>query len=81
MSISTEVHEITLQKIGETAGEIWSFLSRKGPVSVTRLVNETGEKREVILQAIGWLARENKIYFFQEKRTKLIGLIDDHGPC
>lgn len=77
MSISTDVHAETIRKIGETSGIVWGHLSTEGPMSLTKLVKETGEKRELVLQAIGWLARENKLYFFEQGRSKLVGLIDE----
>ncbi|MEW4564111.1 winged helix-turn-helix domain-containing protein [Bremerella sp. JC770] len=80
MSISTDLHEETLQKIGETSGQVWAYLSTEGPVTITKLTKEVGEKKDVVLQAVGWLARENKLFFFEKGRNKLIGLIDEHGP-
>ena len=50
-------------------------LRAKGPLSLTKLIKETEAPREMVLQAIGWLAREDKLVF-EEGRTKTIGLKD-----
>lgn len=77
MSISIEVHEDTIQKIGETSGSVWAYLSTEGPTTVNKLVKEIDAKRDLVLLAIGWLARENKLYFLEQGRSKLIGLIEE----
>lgn len=76
MSISTDLHEETMQKIGETSGQVWAYLATEGPVTLTKLTKEVGEKKDMVLLALGWLARENKVFFFEQGRNKLIGLID-----
>lgn len=49
--------------IGINAGTIWQLLSEKGILSVGELEELTGYKDSMILLALGWLARENKISF------------------
>lgn len=53
-------------KIGETAGKTWKFLKEKGEVNIAQLPRNLKEKSAVVYQAVGWLAREDKI----EYRTK-----------
>lgn len=48
-------------KIGETAGKIWKVLKKKGELNVTQLPKVLNEKSAVVYQALGWLAREDKI--------------------
>jgi hypothetical protein len=48
-------------KIGETAGKIWKVLKKKGEVNVAQLPKLLNEKSAVVYQALGWLAREDKI--------------------
>lgn len=79
MSISTDLHDDTMRKIGETSGQIWSYLSSSGPVTITKLTRELGEKKDTVLQAIGWLAREDKLFFFEKGRNKLIGLVEEES--
>ena len=60
--------------IGETAGEVWRILSEQGPLSMAKLVKAVGEPRDTVMQAIGWLARENKIQIEDEARSRVISL-------
>jgi hypothetical protein len=52
---------------------VWKTLAAKGPLSIAKLTSETGLSRELVLQAIGWLAREDKLAF-EEGRTRKVGL-------
>ncbi len=65
--------ECPITAIGETAGAVWKTLAAKGPLSLTKLIKETEAPRDMVLQAIGWLAREDKLVF-EDGRTKTIGL-------
>jgi hypothetical protein len=40
---------------------------------IAKLASETGVPRELLLQAVGWLAREDKLAF-EEGRTRKVGL-------
>jgi hypothetical protein len=62
-----------IAQIGETAGEVWRALSEKGPLTTSRLVKEIDAPRDVVMQAIGWLAREDKIDI-EEGRTRTVTL-------
>jgi hypothetical protein len=63
-----------VELIGETAGDIWHMLEKNGPMSVTKLGKKVAAPRDVVLQAIGWLARENKVAIEESGRTKVISL-------
>jgi hypothetical protein len=71
MATATE-SEVVLQ-IGEAAGLIWRTLAAKGPLSIAQLVKATGAPRDSVMQAVGWLAREDKLEF-EEGRTLKVGL-------
>ena len=60
--------------VGETAGEVWHILDRKGPLSMAKLVKAAGEPRDVVMQALGWLAREEKIRVEEEGRSRVVSL-------
>ncbi len=60
--------------IGETAGLAWKVLSEKGPLSMARLVKAVGEPRDTVMQAIGWLAREDKVWIEEEGRSRVVSL-------
>jgi hypothetical protein len=61
-------------QIGDTAGDVWRLLDRKGPQSMAKLVKEIEAPRDVVMQALGWLAREDKITIEEESRTKVVSL-------
>ena len=63
-----------LQQIGETAGAIWHALREHGPLSLAKLVEIVGTNRDVVMQAIGWLAREDKIEVAETKRGRVVSL-------
>jgi len=50
-----------IQSIGETAGKVWEFLNEKGEANIIQLMQGVEADAGLILQAIGWLAREDKI--------------------
>ena len=59
-------------KIGETAGKVWDVLSEKDEVSLTRLPKMVGERDTVVYQALGWLAREDKVEYQKKGNRTLI---------
>jgi len=57
-------------KIGEISGKIWKILGEKEDVELSKLPQILKEKGEIVYQALGWLAREDKInYHSKEKKT------------
>lgn len=62
------------EQIGETAGEVWHLLHDKGPLSAAKIVKELDASRDLVMQAIGWLAREDKIVIDGESRSRTISL-------
>ena len=60
--------------IGDTAGLVWKTLAEKGPLSIAKLVKKVGEPRDTVMQALGWLAREDKICITEEHRTRVVAL-------
>ena len=63
-----------VQQVGETAGEVWQALDENGPLSVAKLSKLTGAPRDVVLMAIGWLAREDKIELEEGNRGRVVAL-------
>ena len=72
--MATAVPVSCVAQIGETAGNVWQILSQNGPLSVTRLVEEVGEKHDMVMQALGWLAREEKIWIEKDGRKRIVSL-------
>ncbi len=61
-------------QIGETAGMIWQILHTKGPLTIAKLVKEIEAPRDVVMQGLGWLAREDKVNIEEETRTRVVSL-------
>ena len=57
-----------IPKIGETAGKVWKFLEDKGEANLTQLKKGVKADPNLILQAIGWLAREDKLRIDKKER-------------
>lgn len=72
--MSFDSQPICVEGIGEMAGLVWQYLSDHGRVTVSRLVKEIDAPRDLVMQAVGWLAREGKIVIQEERRSKLISL-------
>ncbi|MEY8707950.1 winged helix-turn-helix domain-containing protein [Bacteroides faecichinchillae] len=63
-------------KIGVNAGKVWRILNEKGELSMFDLCRDLGLTFEDVALAIGWLARENKI-FLRKKDEMLFACIED----
>lgn len=73
--MATVMRESCVSEIGETAGKVWHVLDVKGPQTVAKLVKELDDiPRDVIMQGLGWLAREDKLEIEEEGRTKTVSL-------
>lgn len=66
--------QCSLEQIGETAGAVWHLLHDKGPLTLARIVKELRLPRDLVMQAIGWLAREDKLFINGESRVPKVGL-------
>jgi len=72
--MSTGTMTAFIARIGETAGKVWHHLHNHGPRSLTKLAVELGEPRDLVMLAIGWLAREDKIEINEDGRARLVSL-------
>ena len=61
-------------EIGEIAGLVWRVLDDQGPQPLSKLVKRVGAQRDVVMQAVGWLAREKKISIESDSRTRIVSL-------
>jgi hypothetical protein len=62
----------SVDQIGDAAGALWHHLNQHGPRSLTQLSKEIDAPRDVLMQAIGWLAREDKLSIDEESRGKKV---------
>ncbi len=61
-------------RIGEVAGSVWRILGEKETVDVSKLPRMLKEKGEVVYQALGWLAREDKVEFHKREGKTFVSL-------
>ena len=63
-----------IDEIGQTAGLVWLRLHENGPQSLWKLVKAVDAPRDVVMQAIGWLAREDKLNLEMTNRGRMVSL-------
>jgi hypothetical protein len=73
-----EIMEGTMkEKIGWTAGKVWETLKMNGEMNISQLPKKMKEKSVVVQQALGWLAREDKINYHVKGNKILVSLSED----
>lgn len=60
--------------IGEVAGEVWDFLEENGETSVSGVTKGVDSPGTKVYMAMGWLAREDKLEFLDQKRGNSVRL-------
>ena len=73
-SVSLQDSCTVIDQIGETAGVVWNVLHSEGPMSVAKLVRPVGAPRDLVQQAVGWLAREEKVCIEEGRRSRQVSL-------
>jgi hypothetical protein len=72
---STEVETMRYEEnIGKAAGKVWTYLKEHGKSSLSGIEKGVDAPRGVVFMAPGWLAREGKLEFAEEKRTTQVWL-------
>lgn len=86
----------TIHNYGRNAGKLWTTLNVHGPLKRGDLIKKTRFKENDFYTAVGWLARENKIYkngqAYELKETnltskigtdagKIWNLLNSQGKC
>ena len=72
--MAVEVLTYQVESIGTVAGIVWNHLEAEGPVTLSKLAREVDAPRDLVMQAVGWLAREGKVSFLEGTRNKMISL-------
>ena len=62
------------EQIGENAGRIWQLLEQRGEANIAQLSKLLKVKSAEVYQAVGWLAREDKIEYFERAGKTFIKL-------
>ncbi len=64
-------------KIGEMAAKVWKTLGEKEDIELLRVPHILKEKGEIVYQALGWLAREDKINYHSKGGKTFVSLSYD----
>ena len=72
--MATAMTQDCVLQIGDMAGLVWKTLEEQGPLSLAKLVKNIDAPRDTIMQALGWLAREDKITIEETSRGKIVSL-------
>lgn len=72
--MATVTSSSCVEQIGETAGVVWRYLETSGPQKMTQLVKSIDAPRDTLMQALGWLAREDKISIDEDGRARVVSL-------
>ena len=73
--MATAAPSSCVASIGASAGKIWAVLEENGPLSMTKLVKAVAEPKDLVMQGLGWLAREDKICIEEKGRTRVVSLV------
>jgi outer membrane biosynthesis protein TonB len=66
---------LTVEEIGHAAGEVWGALSTgNGGVSLAVLKKSVDAPADLVLLALGWLAREDKVEIDASAKTPTVSL-------
>ena len=65
---------ISAEQLGQVAGDVWRFLNNENGQNLTAIKKAIDAPNDLILAAIGWLARENKLNFSNRGRSVTISL-------
>ncbi len=64
------------EEVIETAGKTWRTLAEKGETSIADLAKILQQEEELVCQAIGWLAREDKINYNTRNNKTMVSLVE-----
>jgi len=73
--MATVLTEKCTEQIGAAAGLVWQTLDVEGPMSLTKLTRTIDAPRDMVMQAIGWLAREDKLSIEEGTRGRVVSLV------
>ena len=69
-----KLEEHSVAAVGAVAGQIWKYLDKNGDVTLSKLSREIDLPRDLVMQGVGWLAREDKVLYRSGARYKTITL-------
>ena len=69
-----QLRALSIDEIGEVAGEVWQLLTDTGNRSLTSIKQSIDAPDVLVTAAVGWLARENKLQIDNDGRYTKISL-------
>jgi hypothetical protein len=63
------------EDIGATAGDVWRILSERGGQTLAGLKKSIDAPDELIVAAVGWLSREDKLAFASNGKSVTVSLL------
>jgi hypothetical protein len=60
--------------IGDVAGDVWQLLTERNGQSLAAIKKSIDAPADVVLAAVGWLAREEKLEFEESRRSVMVSL-------
>ncbi len=64
------------EKVIEAAGKTWRALGEKGELNIAQLPKILKEDDTILYQALGWLAREDKINYTVRNKQTFVSLVE-----
>ena len=72
--ISTPKLTFSVEDVGVAAGLIWQLLNGKGEQSMAGIKSEIDGPADLVVAAVGWLAREEKLRIRNSGRSVFVSL-------
>ena len=73
-SVNAATRTFTHDDIGHVAGLVWQSLNERGEQSLASIKSSVDAPSDLVLAAIGWLAREDKLGFATKGRSVVLSL-------
>jgi Winged helix-turn-helix domain (DUF2582) len=71
---SSEQGVLSNEQIGQVAGQIWRQLDEHGAQTLAAIKKSVDAPGDLVLAAVGWLAREDKLEFAASGKSRKISL-------
>jgi len=78
-SATAQQDSLSNDQIGHTAGEVWRQLAESDGLSLATLKKSVDVPSDLVLAALGWLAREDKLDFATSGRSVKVSLREQEG--
>ncbi len=69
------------EHIIDIAGKTWQYLAQNGETEISALAKGLKEQQDIVLQSVGWLAREDKIFYTRHNGKTCVTLTEEEREC